>query len=102
MKCLSAISLALLALSVPRRASGDWLDGNDGVDRPNGDLPGMPVALKNGSAPRDCASLCSQSAECKAWAFVKQNCGGSAQPQCFLKALIPPQAKLDCRVRLKE
>ncbi len=82
--------------------SADWLDGNDGVDRYGSDLPDMPIDLKNGSAapPRDCAEMCNDSPECKAWAFAKPNCGGSSgTPQCYLKALLPDQVKNPCRVR---
>ena len=89
----------LLLLTLALLAKADWLDGNDGVDRPNGDLPGMPVALKNGSAPRDCAAMCRDSAECEAWAFLKQNCGGNTdRPQCFLKAAVTNQVKKTCLV----
>lgn len=78
--------------------SADWLDGNDGVDRYGSDLPGMPVALKNGSAPRECANMCGASPQCKAWAFSKQDCGGSGLPACYLKAIVPKQLKNPCRV----
>lgn len=79
-------------------ASADWMDGDDGIDRRNGDLPNMPINLKSGAAPRDCAQLCVASAECKGWAFCKENCSGSTTPQCFLKAQLQPQSYDSCRV----
>lgn len=80
------------------QVSADWQDGNDGVDRYGSDLPGMPVMLKNDSVARDCAALCSATAECKAWGYAKLNCGGNGQPGCWLKAVVPAQAKNPCRV----
>ena len=81
--------------------SADWLDGNDGVDRYGSDLPNMPLPLKNGSGPRDCAEMCENNPECNAWALAKPSCGGStvSQPQCYLKAIVPQQVKNPCRVR---
>lgn len=80
---------------------GDWADGNDGVDRMNGDLPNMPIPLKSGAAPKDCAQLCYTGNQCKAWAFAKPNCNGSsATPQCFLKSQVTQQSADPCRVSL--
>ena len=52
--------------------SADWQDGNDGVDRLNGDLLNMPISLKAGTTPRDCAQLCYANTHCNAWAFTNQ------------------------------
>ena len=76
----------------------DWQDGNDGVDRTNGDLPNMPISLKSGSAPKDCAQMCYSSSQCKAWVFTKPNCSGSTGPQCSLKATVTQQSSNTCRV----
>ena len=78
--------------------SADWMDGDDGVDRKNGDLPNMPIQLQSGAAPRDCAKLCIDSAECKGWAFCKENCSGTTAPQCYLKAKLLSQSYDPCRV----
>ena len=87
--------LALLFLTCKTRA--DWLDGNDGVDRSGNDLPNMPISLKEGSKPRDCASMCSNNPECQAWVFSKPNCGGSGN-QCWFKAAVPKQVQDSCKV----
>ena len=90
----------LLVVVLSAVCSADWQDGNDGVDRLGGDLTNMPIALKTGSAPEDCAQLCYSSSQCKAWAFCKPNCGGSTDPQCYLKANVTQQSLNPCRVRL--
>ena len=81
-------------------AAGDWADGDDGVDRPNGDLPGAPVVMQSSAAPRDCASLCQADPQCVAWAYRKPDCseGGSAEPLCYLKASVTPQSANPCIV----
>ena len=78
--------------------SADWQDGNDGVDRLNGDLLNMPISLKAGARPRDCAQLCYANTQCKAWAFNKPNCNGSVTAECYLKAEITQQSTNPCKV----
>jgi hypothetical protein len=69
--------------------SSDYLDGDDGVDRPYGDLPNQPTILAAGTQPRDCANLCLQTSACVCWAWIK----GANPPQCYLKnQLITPIA----------
>ena len=76
-----------------------WEDGNDGVDRTDGDLPNMPILMKTGSAPKDCAQLCYSSSQCKAWVYHKPNCNGSStDPQCCLKGSVTQQSANICRV----
>ena len=83
-------------------AAGDWADGDDGVDRANGDRPGMPVVLQSSATPRDCASLCQTDPQCAAWAYRKPSCGGgSAEPLCYLKASVTPQSANPCTVSLR-
>ena len=97
-KMKSLLLLVLVIYFSPCR--GDWADGNDGVDRADGDLPNMPIHLKAGAAsPKDCAQLCYSSDQCKAWAFVKPNCSGTpATPMCYLKAQVTQQRADPCRV----
>ena len=77
-----------------------WEDGHDGVDRKNGDLPGMPITLNSTSPPSQCAKLCDMKSECKAWAYSKMNCDGQQQaPLCYLKAQVTAQSLNPCRVR---
>lgn len=52
--------------------SADWQDGNDGVDRLNGDLLNMPISLKAGARPRDCAQLCYANTQCKVGLSINQ------------------------------
>ena len=93
------MKLAVLFLSIfIAVCKADWQDGNDGVDRMNGDLPNMPISLKTGSAPKDCAQLCYSSSQCKAWSYCKPNCNGSTAPQCYLKASVTQQSANPCRV----
>ena len=76
----------------------DWLDGNDGVDRRNGDLPGMPMSLNNTNPPSQCAMYCQQEPKCLAWAYCKPNCGGVQNPLCYLKGTVTSQSLDPCRV----
>ena len=81
--------------------SADWQDGNDGVDRLNGDLPNMPISLKADANPRKCSQLCYASNQCRAWVFNKPNCNGSVAAQCHLKAEVTQQSTNPCKVLLK-
>lgn len=76
-----------------------WENGDDGIDRPNGDLPKMPITLNNTSDPVSvCAKLCQNNILCHAWAYCKPNCGGMKAPLCYLKANITSQSLNPCRV----
>ena len=77
----------------------EWQNGNDGVDRPNGDLLSVPISMKAGATPSDCAQLCYANTQCKAWAFSKPNCSGSTvTAQCYLKAEVTQQSTDPCKV----
>ena len=77
----------------------EWQDGNDGVDRRNGDLLSVPISLKAGATPRDCAQMCYANTQCKAWTFSKPNCSGSAvTAQCYFKAEVTQQSRDLCKV----
>ena len=79
---------------------GAWQDGDDGVDRPYGDLPGMPIAMGNSDIASDCAQMCAtKGAQCKGWAYLKPFCDGQVQPLCFLKAELNQQKYNQCAVR---
>lgn len=90
--CL-CICLGLLATG-----RADWEDGNDGVDRPYGDLPNQPTTMDASAQPKDCAALCKANSACKAWAYIKANCQGPKVPLCYLKATINPQKRDTCIV----
>ena len=79
---------------------GQW-SGNNDVDRPYGDLPGMPITMDNDGQPSDCAKMCAthEAAQCKAWVYVKPFCDGQSRPLCYLKAQLMPQEYKQCRVR---
>ena len=88
----------LLALAASTLAA--WEDGDDGVDRPNGDMPGMPITMDKDAVPSDCAMMCvyHQSALCKAWVYLKPFCDGRVQPVCYLKAELSKQQYKECAV----
>ena len=74
-------------------AAGSWLDGDDGVDRPYGDLPDMPITNMSCSAvARDCATLCAGCRQCVAWAFRKPDCSSRVTPLCYLKGTLMEQS----------
>ena len=82
----------LLVLCVGAAADG-WLDGDDGVDRPNGDLPNMPITnMSCSTAASACAALCADSSRCVAWAFRKPNCSSRVNPLCYLKGELMKQS----------
>ena len=99
---MGVLGVAALLLAICLSScSADWADGNDGIDRMNGDLPNMPIQMKTGAAPKDCAQLCYASGQCKAWAYAKPSCNGSTSttPQCSLKDQVTQQSVNPCRVR---
>ena len=75
-----------------------WEDGDSGVDRPNGDLPNMPIALDASDPPSKCALLCHNADKCEAWAYCVPNCGGQRGPVCYLKSSVTVQSLNPCRV----
>lgn len=90
---------SLLALA--SSTLGAWQDGDDGVDRPYGDLPGMPITMGNNDLPSDCAELCAaKKAQCKGWSYLKPFCDGHVQALCFLKSELSPQKYNQCAVSI--
>ena len=89
----------LLFLFVPPTL-GDWQDGDDGVDRPLGDLTERPVILNFEATPSDCAALCAsyKLSGCEGWVFFKKECGGQLKPTCRLKATLNGQTNNSCAV----
>eukprot|EP01111_Echinosteliopsis_oligospora_P016794 TRINITY_DN7093_c0_g1_i1.p1 TRINITY_DN7093_c0_g1~~TRINITY_DN7093_c0_g1_i1.p1 ORF type:complete len:716 (-),score=194.69 TRINITY_DN7093_c0_g1_i1:14-2161(-) len=71
--------------------------GDNGHDRPYGDLPGMPIFFNTNQNENDCASMCDQNTQCKAWAYIPGNCS-NADSQCFLKVEVPPVVPASCRI----
>ncbi len=95
MEMLRSLVLAVVVATT----AGQWLNGDDSVDRAYGDLPNMPIALNASSQPSDCAKLCLASGQCVAWAYCKPRCGGSGdQPSCYLKEKVMVQSYNPCRV----
>ena len=91
----------LYLLALVASTLGAWDSGHNGVDRPYGDLPGMPITMDKDGKPSDCARLCAfhESAQCKAWAYAIPFCDGMQEvPFCFLKAHVMPQEYNQCRV----
>lgn len=96
MKVVIIVTVTVLCLIGSSRA--DWLDGDVGVDRPNGDLPNMPIPFKSNQNASDCAKMCMGNVECMAWAYCIPNCGGSEAASCYLKQNLTTQAANPCRV----
>lgn len=92
------IILAIVSLYFTGSCSADWLDGDAGVDRPNGDLPNMPISFNSTQNASDCAKMCLANANCVAWAYCVPNCGGSGAASCYLKQNLMPQTANPCRV----
>ena len=84
---LGLICLLFLSASV----GADWLDGDQDVDRPYGDLAGMPVSLAANAAPRECALRCQANSSCVAWAYCSAASVGAPTPVCYLKETVEPQ-----------
>ena len=82
---------------------GDWQDGDDGVDRPSGDLILRPIELNLEATPSDCATLCTsyKFSGCKGWVFFKRDCGGQIKPTCRLKDTLNKQTNNSCAVSSK-
>ena len=78
----------------------DWQDGDDGVDRPLGDLSPRPIELNFEATPADCAALCTsyKFSGCKGWVFFKRDCGGQIKPTCRLKDTLNNQTNNSCAV----
>ena len=97
MKVLVLFCCVLVSYSVPCTAR--WEDGNAGVDRKGGDLPHMPIELKEGAIPSDCAKLCYANDQCKAWSYHNASClRFSDHPECYLKDQVTDQIQSSCMV----
>ena len=92
MPCGSVLFLATL-LTV---AASSWIDGNDGVDRPGGDLADMPIFLKSTQLASVCAQLCQNNSQCVAWSYSKADC--KETPYCNLKSKVSQQTYDPCKV----
>jgi PAN domain len=65
-----------------------------GVNRPGQDMASFD--LDEGDTPADCASLCEQSSDCRAFTFVQPGIQ-AAKPRCWLKNAVPePQESACC------
>ena len=94
--------LVLLITGVADIAEGSWPNGNPGVDRPGGDLPGMPIFLDGMvSSVAACYELCQSSPRCVAWSINSARCSEELIPACYLKAVVTKQALNSCAVRKK-
>ena len=96
MLCASVLVFtALVSLT-----GGSWSDGHDSVDRPKGDLPGMPVFLGRDQSARACAQLCASSWQCAAWSYRKADCWDEKAPSCYLKDSVSQQTYNPCMVNI--
>lgn len=95
---MAAFCSVLCFITVLSSAAASWMDGDDGVDRPFGDLPDMPIVLNHTQPVSACARLCQNNSQCASWAYSKAGCGDSTTPYCYLKGAIPDQSYNPCRV----
>ncbi len=86
--------LVIISFRVTQSA---WEDGDNGIDRVDGDMPNMPV---DSDAPNKCATLCNNNNDCVAWAYCLPNCGGQRGSVCYLKSTITVQSLNPCRVSI--
>ena len=93
------VDVVLYVLCLLSCVTCSWLDGDDGVDRPGGNLPEMAILNRTLSASA-CAQLCERNPLCLAWAYSKADCGGETSPHCNLKATVSEQAYNPCKVSL--
>jgi len=93
------VTASLITLFLASCIRADWLDGDIGVDRPNGDLPNMPIPFEAKQTAADCAKICMNKTDCLAWAYCTPNCGRDKQPSCYLKGNVTTQTPNPCRVR---
>lgn len=92
------VRVSLLCALLLAGASASWMDGDDCVDRPMGDLPDMPIPLRSTQPASVCASLCLNSSQCVAWAYSKASCDSESTPYCYLKSTVPAQSYDPCKV----
>ncbi|XP_065833436.1 uncharacterized protein [Oscarella lobularis] len=96
-----AIRVVFLLVFIRSFSSANFADGDNGVDRMYGDLPGMPVTLHSTDKPSVCAQMCEKNAQCVCWAYCKANCSGgndNSKPLCYLKGTLMKQNANPCRV----
>ena len=75
-----------------------WMDGDDCVDRPKGDLPNMPISLQSTQPASVCASFCQNNSQCAAWVYSKASCDSESTAYCSLKSTVPEQSYNPCKV----
>jgi hypothetical protein len=86
------------SLTITTFTSPDNTGPQHGVDRPGGDMPGMPLPM-NTYSHWDCYSLCLNTSGCVSWAFDVPLCGSSNQPPvCWLKSTVTNAVQNDCRI----
>lgn len=93
--------LVLSYMYVPYSLS-HWLHGDVGTTRSAPPLPEQPhpLVLPATSSSVDCARLCHERADCKAWSFCRPRCADHAQlsnvPLCSLKSSVGKQFRSAC------
>ena len=83
---------ALAAAAIIQIVATSWLDGDDSVDRPGGDMLKAPIHLGANDPPEKCAMLCLETSDCVAWAYCKRARCDHKVPLCYLKNTITPQS----------
>ena len=93
------IRILLTAAALVALAASSWLDGDDNVDRPSGDMLKTPIRLFANDPPSQCAQLCLDTSDCVAWAYCKRARCDPEIPLCFLKSTVTSQRWNDAVVR---
>ena len=94
--------VALFCALVFHVGSASLSDGDDGVDRMDGDIAGMPITLQANDKPSVCSKMCDSNPQCVCWAYCKANCSGDpSAPLCYLKDKLMPQSLNPCRVDMQ-
>jgi hypothetical protein len=89
-------SLACAALAAA--SAQTWPACTNGIDYPNADMRGFPLALVEPD-PLICAAMCAAEPSCAVYVFDPVGCTMPATgvAACYLKSSVPPQAPKDCR-----
>jgi len=66
------------------------------VDRPGGDMAGMPLVLGAGATAATCASQCDANSACVAWAFSMPSPSSCGVTQCYLKSAVTSTGSSSC------
>ena len=94
------LTKALVVGTIIQIAAASWLDGDDNIDRPGGDMLKFPIHLVANDPPSKCGQLCLDTPDCVAWAYCKRAKCDPKVPLCYLKSTVTTQSWNGSMVRL--